>query len=87
MVDGILLSKCGMVTMKNENLSLLSKSLQRNIPSPILMLRPKNVACSTTSSFSSNSPGYIYLKDFARRSSMNRLVTWYLLFDFLKIRF
>ena len=98
MVDGILLLKCGMRTMKNGNLSLLSKSLQTNIPSSILMSRSKNVACvPLCSCFSCNSPGYMHLKDFenspssfiAQRSSMNRLVAWYLydLVYFLEIRF
>ena len=98
MVEGILLSQFGMWTMKNWNLSLLSNSLQTNIPYSILMPRSKNIAfvplCST---FSSNFPGYITnSKDFenllslfiAQRSSMNRLVAWYYaLFDFLEVRF
>ena len=72
--------------MKNGNFSLLSKSLLRNIPSLIVTSRSKNVACvSLRSKFSSNSPGYMRLKDFknssspfiAQRSSMNLLVAWY----------
>ena len=51
------------------------------------MSRSKNVACfPLCSSFSSNSPGYMRLKDFenlsslfiAQRSSMNQLFAWYL---------
>ena len=62
------------------------------------MSRSKNVACVLVcSSFSSNSPGFMHLKDFenssssfiAQRSSMNRLAAWYLyaLVDFLETRF
>ena len=62
------------------------------------MSRSKNVACvPLCPSFSSNSPGYMHLKDFenssllyiAQRSSMNRLLSWYLYppVDFLEIRF
>lgn len=44
---------------------LLSKSLLTNIPSLTLMCRSKNVACvPLCSNFSSNSPGYVHLKDF-----------------------
>ena len=54
-----------------------------------------NVACvPLRSCFSSNSPGYTHLKDcenspssfIAQRSSVNRLVAWYLyaLFDFFR---
>ena len=57
------------------------------------MSRSKNVACvPLCSSFSSNSPGFMHLKDsenspslfIAQRSSMNRLVAPV---DFLEIRF
>ena len=95
MVGEILLSKCGMQIMKDENSSLLSKSLWANTPSSILMSWSKNVACfPLRSSSSSNSIGCMYLKDFenlsstfiAQRSSMNWLVMWYLqaLVDFLE---
>ena len=91
MADGVLLSKCGMQTIENGNLSLLSNSLKTNTPSSILMSRSKNVACVPRySSFTSNYPGYIHLKDFENSSSsMNRLVAWYLsaAVDFLEIRF
>ena len=65
MVDGILLPECGMWTMKNGNLSLLSKSLYTIIPSSILISRSENAAyVPLCSRFSSNSPGYMHLKDF-----------------------
>ena len=55
------------------------------------MSRSKNVAfVPRYSSFTSNYPGYIHLKDFENSSSsMNRLVAWYLsaAVDFLEIRF
>ena len=69
-----------MRTMKNGNLSVLSRNLEENIPSSVLMSRSKNVACvPLCSGSSSNSPGYMHLKDFenssssfiAQRSSMN----------------
>ena len=68
------------------------------MPSSILMCRSENVACvPLCSSFSSNSPGYMHLKDFENSSSsfmvqwpsMNQLLAWYLypLVGFLEIRF
>ena len=98
MIDGILLSKCSMQAMKNGNLSLYRRVYEKKIQFSILMYWSKNVACAPLcSSFSSNSPGYMPLKDFenlpslviVKRSSANRLVAWYLyaLYYFLETRF
>ena len=63
-VDGILLEKWGIQTIKNGNLSLLSKSLYTKTQYSIFMSRSKNESwflwCST---LSSNSLGEIFLND------------------------
>ena len=78
----MLLERCVILTEKNGNLALLSKSLNTKILSLIVKSRLiKNVSlCST---FSSSSLGDIFLKDLknlsslmAQRSSINLFISW-----------
>ena len=79
--DGILLHKQGIRTIKNGNLSLLSKSLYAKTLSSILTSRSKNqVWFPWRSTFSSNFVEQIFLNNvrnslpsfIAQRSSLNR---------------
>ena len=84
---GMLIERCGILNMKNGNLSLLSKSFYKKMLSLIVMSWSRKVACAPWySPFSSSSLEYIFLKDLryslaslmAQRSSMNLTVPRYL---------
>ena len=79
-------------------ISFFYQRVYKEISHSVLMYISKNVTfLSPCSSFSSNSPTYMHLKDFencssafiAQRSSMDRVVASYLyaLVDFLEITF
>ena len=59
----MLLERCDILTMKNGNLSLLSKCLYIKMLSLIVSSKSRKVGCvSCCSTFSSSSLGYMFLK-------------------------